>query len=314
MGRKRKGLPVSGWVIVDKPVGTGSTPVVNQIKRYFNAQKAGHGGTLDPFASGLLPIGLGEATKTMPYVMDGLKAYEFTIRWGIQTDTLDLDGEEVARSDTRPERAEIEAALGQFIGDIEQVPPAYSAIKIDGKRAYDLARSGEDVALEPRLVEILTLDLVDIPDRDHAVLRMSCGKGTYVRSLGRDLALALGTVGHLVQLRRTGVGPFTIDNAIPLDEFSLEEAPQNDHNPARTRHLMPLEAALGGIPALALSEEEAIRLRNGQTVSPLKKLDLDRVRDVHPGDTVLTMIAGKALALVRFDKGELQPVRVFNLK
>lgn len=314
MGRRKKGLPINGWVVVDKPPGIGSTPVVNAVKRHFNAQKAGHGGTLDPFASGILPIALGEATKTMSFVMDGTKTYEFTIRWGVETDTLDIDGEVTRESGVRPGRDAILAALDGFIGEIEQVPPAFSAIKVDGRRAYDMARNGEAVELQPRVVEILSLELLDMPDADHAVLRMSCGKGTYVRSFGRDLAEALGTVSHLAQLRRIRVGPFGDDKAVPYSQFSLEQQAESDHNPAQSGALLPLEAALDGIPALSLTESEAMRLRNGQPVSLLKKMDLDRVRDVEPGDIVLAMVAGKALALARFERGEIQPVRVFNVK
>lgn len=313
MGRKRKGDPVSGWVVVDKPTDTGSTPAVNQVRRFYNAQKAGHAGTLDPFASGILPIALGEATKTMPYVTDSTKAYEFTVAWGKQTDTLDNEGDVVETSDRRPSNAEIEAALPEFTGLIDQIPPKFSAIKIDGERAYDMARRGEDPDMQSRTVEVLDLTLVDRPDPDHAVFAMSCGKGTYVRALGRDLATALGTVGHLCQLRRTRVGPFDLTDAHPLSDFSLEAADESAHKAARERSLLPLQASLDGIPAIALSDMEAMRLRNGQAVSLLRKLDLERVRDIEQGDTALAMAADKALALVRFEKGELHPMRVFNL-
>lgn len=327
MGRKRKGDPVNGWVIVDKPAGIGSTPVVNKVRRAFNAQKAGHGGTLDPFASGVLPVALGEATKTMAHIVDGLKTYDFTVAWGTETDTLDIDGDVVATSPNRPERAAIEAALPDFIGTIEQIPPAFSAIKVDGQRAYDLARSGEQPELTPRPVEVISLDLVDMPDADHARFTMTCGKGTYVRAIGRDLAAKLGTLAHISVLRRTRVGPFRAENSVPLDEILAEttdETPQtapisldalgeNAHKAARQRHLLPLQAALDGIPAIALSETEAMRLRNGQAVSLLRKLDLERVSGIGPGDVVLATTADKALAMVRFEKGALHPVRVFNL-
>ncbi|WP_425407157.1 tRNA pseudouridine(55) synthase TruB [Hwanghaeella sp.] len=323
MGRKRKGNPVHGWVIVDKPAGIGSTPVVGKVRRYFNAQKAGHGGTLDPFASGVLPIALGEATKTMAHIVDGLKTYEFTVAWGTETDTLDIDGEVTATSPVRPTREEIEAALPGFIGTIEQIPPAFSAIKVDGQRAYDLARSGEQPELAPREVEVIDLDLIDMPDADHARFTMTCGKGTYVRAIGRDLAKKLGTVAHISLLRRTRVGPFRAENAVPLAEFdldsgentsfSLEALGENAHKAARQRHLLPLQAALDGIPAIALSEAEAMRLRNGQAVSLLRKLDLERVSGIGPGEIALATTADRALALVRFEKGALHPVRVFNL-
>ncbi len=329
MARKRKGDPVNGWVIVDKPAGIGSTPTVNQVRRSFNAKKAGHAGTLDPFASGVLPIALGEATKTMTHIVDGLKTYEFTVAWGTETDTLDIDGEPTATSPVRPDREAIEAALPEFIGSIEQIPPAYSAIKVDGKRAYDLARSGEPPELTARQVEVIDLALIDMPDADHARFVMTCGKGTYVRSIGRDLARTLGTVAHIVRLRRTRVGPFKAENAVPLAEFNpdsaketpnsqearifLEASGENAHKAARQRHLLPLQAALDGIPAIALSETEAMRLRNGQAVSLLRKLDLERVNGIGPGDIVLATLAGDALAMVRFEKGALHPVRLFNL-
>ena len=333
MARKRKGDPVNGWVIVDKPAGIGSTPAVNQVRRSFNARKAGHAGTLDPFASGVLPIALGEATKTMTHIVDGLKTYEFTVAWGTETDTLDIDGQVVATSPVRPDRAAIEAALPDFIGTIDQVPPAYSAIKVDGQRAYDLARSGETPELASRQVEVIDLALINMPDADHARFTMTCGKGTYVRAIGRDLAKKLGTVAHISLLRRTRVGPFKAENAVPLAEFTVEktdenageasfspEAPislealgENAHKAARQRHLLPLQAALDGIPAIALSEAEAMRLRNGQAVSLLRKLDLERVNGMGPGDIVLATLAGNALAMVRFEKGALHPVRLFNL-
>ena len=323
MARKRKGDPVHGWIIVDKPTGMGSTPVVNKVRRAFNAQKAGHGGTLDPFASGVLPVALGEATKTMAHIVDGLKTYEFTVAWGVETDTLDIDGEVTATTPARPERAAIEAALPAFIGIIEQIPPAYSAIKVDGQRAYDLARAGEPPELKPRDVEVFDLSLIDMPDADHARFTMTCGKGTYVRAIGRDLARALGTLAHISLLRRTRVGPFRAENAVPLAEiapespkdasFSLEASGENAHKAARQRHLLPLQAALDGIPAIVLSEAEAMRLRNGQAVSLLRKLDLERVSGIGPGEIALATSADKALALVRFEKGALHPVRVFNL-
>lgn len=323
MARKRKGDPVNGWIIVDKPEGTGSTPVVSQVRRAFNAQKAGHGGTLDPFASGVLPVALGEATKTMAHIVDGLKTYEFTVVWGAETDTLDIDGAVVSSSDVRPDRTAIEAALPAFIGAIQQIPPIYSAIKVNGQRSYDLARSGEQPELAARAVEVHSLDLLDMPDADHATFVMTCGKGTYVRAIGRDVAAKLGTVAHISRLRRTRVGPFRIENAVPLAEFGRESGPdasfslegsgENAHKAARQRHLLPLQAALDGIPAIALSEAEAMRLRNGQAVSLLRKLDLERVSGIGPGEIALALFADKALALVRFEKGALHPVRVFNL-
>ena len=299
------------------------------MRRAYNAQKAGHGGTLDPFASGVLPIALGEATKTMAHIVDGLKTYEFTVAWGAETDTLDIDGTVTATSPVRPDRAAIEAALPGFTGIIEQVPPVYSAIKVDGQRSYDLARSGEKPELAAREVEVVELKLRDVPDADHAHFEMTCGKGTYVRAIGRDLAAKLGTVAHISLLRRTRVGPFRAENAVPLAEIDPEKAEtgpnppvapillegpgENAHKAARQRHLLPLQAALDGIPAIALSETEAMRLRNGQAVSLLRKLDLERVSGIGPGGLALATAADRALALVRFEKGALHPVRVFNL-
>jgi len=308
MGRKRKGQPVHGWIILDKPERMTSTAAVAAVKRRLDAAKAGHGGTLDPFATGILPIALGEATKTVSYVVDGVKRYRFTIRWGIATDSEDRDGDVVAQSDMRPERAAIEAVLGRFIGEIEQVPPTFSAIKFDGKRAYDLARQGKAPEMPPRIVNIEELRLLEVPDADHAIFDAVCGKGTYIRALARDIALALGTVGHLVALRRTQVGPFDEKCAISLDELA-----ENMHVAAACKHLLPVETALDDIPALAVTEIEAGRLRNGQAVSLVRKGDLDRIADLEIGDTVLAMADGKPVALVRYTAGEIQPVRVLNL-
>ncbi len=310
MARKRKGLPVHGWLIFDKPAGMTSTSAVGLARRLFEAQKAGHGGTLDPFATGILPIAFGEATKTVSYVMDGDKEYRFTIRWGAETDSCDPEGKVVAESDVRPDRAAIEAVLGRFTGSIEQIPPIYSAIKIDGERAYDLARAGEVPEMKPRQVEIFELQLVDCPDQDHAVLDAVCGKGTYVRALARDIARALGTVGHVEQLRRIAVGPFGEDDAISLD--GLEEL-GNKQPDQRQEALFAVEAALDGIPAVDLTEAEAMRLRNGQAVSFLRKMDLERIGTLAEGDVVLAMADGRPLALSVFERGEMRPVRVLNI-
>lgn len=327
MGRKRKkGLPVHGWVVLDKPEGLGSTQAVGTVRRAFDARKAGHGGTLDPFATGILPIALGEATKTVPYVMDGEKSYRFTVRWGCATDTLDPEGEVVARDDHRPGEADILNALTDFRGTIDQVPPAYSAIKIDGARAYDLARAGETVEIPSRTVEIYRFDLLEILDRDHAEFVCDCGKGTYVRALARDLAHRLGTVGMVTSLRRTRVGAFLeqdavtlediSDMAVPLADISLDAHGESGHKPAQigagaVTVLLPIEAALDGIPAIALNEVETIRLRNGQSVSLLRKLDLDRISDLEPGDEVIAMHEDEAVAIALYDRGEIRPVRVF---
>ena len=311
MAKKKRGEKVDGWVILDKPDGMGSTDAVAAVRRSLNAQKAGHGGTLDPFATGLLPIALGEATKTVQYVMDGAKSYRFTVKFGEETSTLDPEGEVVRTSETRPSADEIASVLPRFLGEIEQVPPAFSALKIQGKRAYDLARAGAAVEPEPRMVRIDALRLIDVPDADHAVLEVDCGKGTYVRSLGRDIACALGTVGHLIALRRLRVGPFTETHAISLDALG-----QMGHKPAQSpgghTGLLAIEAALDGIPAMALSEAETARLRNGQPVSLLRKVDLARIADLKDGDECVATYGGIAVALARYGKGEIRPVRVLN--
>jgi len=306
MGRRKKGDAVSGWVVVDKPVGPTSTDVVTKIRRLYNAQKAGHAGTLDPLASGILPVALGEATKTVPYILDATKGYRFTIRFGVSTASDDMEGVVTGTSDKRPSAAEIEAMLPRFTGEIMQVPPAFSAIKVDGERAYDLARAGEAVTLKARAIIIHNAKLLAMPDSDHAELEISCSKGTYVRSLARDLALALGTLGHVSALRRIAHGPFREAAAIPLDKllgFS-HIPPASD---ALGAHLLPLETALDDIPALALSSDDAARLRRGQGV-------LLRGRDapIFSGP-VLATHRGDPVALTEYSQGELRPVRVFNL-
>ena len=301
MARRKKGDKIDGWVVLDKPVGLGSTPAVTRVRRLFGAQKAGHGGTLDPLASGVLPIALGEATKTVPFVMDGRKEYRFTLRFGEARSTEDAEGEVTATSDARPADEAIRAALAAFVGEIEQTPPAYSALKIDGERAYDLARAGEVVNLKPRKVMIERLELVSRPDRDHADFVVGCGKGTYIRSLGRDLALALGTVGHLSALRRTAAGPFREGAAISLSKLEAL-----GHIPALLGVLAPVATALDDIPALALTEAQADRLRQGQPVL--------LTQDALPsGALVRAELGGKLVALVQSDGTSIKPVRVFNL-
>jgi tRNA pseudouridine55 synthase len=308
MARRKKGQKVDGWVILDKPAGITSTAAVGAVKRLYDAQKAGHGGTLDPLATGILPIALGEATKTVPFVMDGEKAYRFTLKFGEARATDDAEGEVTARSDHRPSDAEIEAVLPRFLGEITQVPPAFSAIKVGGERAYDLAREGEAVELQPRTVQVHEIRLSGRPDPDRAVIAVRCGKGTYMRALARDIARALGTVGHVGDLRRLRVGPFGEEGAI-----SLESLKALGHSPAAFEHVLPIETALDDIPALALSATEAIRLRSGQPVGLLHRLDRDRIRGFHPGDMVCAMSEGRLVALTRFEAGELVPVRVMNL-
>jgi tRNA pseudouridine55 synthase len=309
MARQRKGDAVHGWVIVDKPLGMTSTSVVNVVRRLFNAQKAGHGGTLDPLASGVLPIALGEATKTVNYALHGDKAYQFTVRWGEATTTDDAEGEIIETHDSRPSKAEILAILPRFVGTIEQIPPRYSAIKINGERAYDLARQGEQVEMKSRVVEILDLSLKSIPDVDHAVFDVRCGAGTYMRSLARDLAVALGTVGHIVELRRVAAGPFVENESIPLD--FLREAAINS---TLEQHLLDTTVALDGIPALSLTEQEAQRLKQGQVLRFLSRQDQHRLVGISTDQAVfVASFQGVPVAIVCQDGPDIKPVRVLNL-
>ncbi len=305
MARRRKGLAVNGWLIFDKPQGMTSTQAVARVKRLYNASKAGHAGTLDPLATGVLPIALGEATKTVPFVMEGSKGYRFTVRFGVETDTDDAEGKMAASSDKRPTRAEIEAKLPDFTGEIDQVPPRYSALKVDGARAYDLARDEADFELAPRRVSIATLTLVDHPDADHCLLEARCGKGTYVRSLARDLGRALGSLGHVEALRRTRVGGFDEDSAVPL--ATLEALAESGGHEGLLTALRPVETALSDIPALALSGSDADRLRRGQPVL-LRGRDAPIVEGM-----VYATSRGTLVALGEVSKGELKPKRIFNL-
>jgi tRNA pseudouridine55 synthase len=305
--RKRPKRDVNGWLILDKPVGMTSTHAVSVVKRLFMAKRAGHAGTLDPLASGCLPIALGEATKTVPFVMDGRKIYHFTVQWGEERDTDDAEGRVVSESALRPAPDAIRALLPRFTGTIAQVPPRFSAIKIDGERAYDLAREGEVVELAPRPVDIHRLELVDMPDQDHAVLAAECGKGTYVRALARDLGRELGCGGHVSALRRTAVGSFTEDCTVTLE--ALQEAAQAPDGAAEklAAMLRPVEAALTALPALAVSRADAARLSRGQSV-------LLRGRDAPLMEGwVAVSTQGALLALAEVEKGELRPRRIFNL-
>jgi len=298
---KRPKQKVDGWVVLDKPLGMGSTQAVGKVRWLFAAEKAGHGGTLDPLATGVLPIALGEATKTVPFIMDGRKEYRFTLRFGEARSTDDGEGEITMTSDVRPIDQAIRATLAQFTGCIEQVPPAFSALKVDGHRAYDLARAGKTVDLKPRRVTVDRLELLTRPDGDHADFVVACGKGTYIRSLGRDLAQALGTVGYLSALRLTAVGPFREQAAISLPKLEAL-----GHIPPLLGALVPVATALDDIPALAVTTTQADRLRHGQSV-PL-------TRDAPPSGTLVRAETGsKLVALVRSDGAALQPVRVFNL-
>jgi tRNA pseudouridine55 synthase len=310
MGRRRKGEAVSGWICLDKPYDLTSTHAVSRIRRLYNAQKAGHAGTLDPLATGILPIALGEATKTVPFLVDADKAYRFTIAWGATTATLDREGEILAQSDVRPTAEAVAAALPRFVGEIEQIPPAYSAIKVDGERAYDLARAGETVELKARTVTIHSARVAEAPDADHVTLEIECGKGTYVRALVRDLADALGACGHVSDLRRTRVGRFTEESAVTL-EF-LEDL---GHKARQSEALLPVETALDDIPALAVTDEDAFRLKQGRPIVLVpRQVEAVKAR-LRPGSrTVSAMSGGMVVALCEMRAGRLEPSRVFHLE
>ncbi|PRX37615.1 tRNA pseudouridine55 synthase [Meinhardsimonia xiamenensis] len=300
MARRRKGRDISGWLVVDKPAGLTSTAVVNKVRWALQAQKAGHAGTLDPLATGILAVALGEATKTVPYVTDALKCYRFTVRWGEATNTDDAEGEVIARSDERPTAEEIEAALPAFRGEIMQVPPQFSAVKIDGERAYALAREGESPELAARPLWVESLELVDQPDADHAVFEMVCGKGGYVRAVARDLGEALGTHGHVTALRRLWSGPFEEEDAISWEELeALAQSPELD------ARLLPLEAGLAELPELRCTAEGAARLRNGNPGMVLNA-------DAEYGETAWASWQGRAVAVGTYRAGELHPTRVFR--
>jgi tRNA pseudouridine55 synthase len=316
MSRRKKGEDVSGWVVLDKPEDMTSTHAVSAVKRIFNAQKAGHAGTLDPLASGILPIALGEATKTVPWLMEAEKAYAFSIKWGASTDTQDREGKVVATSDVRPAPEAIRAALAGFVGEIEQVPPQFSAVKVDGERAYDLARAGEEVALEPRRVVVHEANLVSANDLDLAEFEVRSGKGFYIRALVRDLAAKLGAEGHVWRLRRTAVGPFSEAASVTLD--ALEDL---RHKGAASERLKPVETALADIPALAVNGEDAFKLRQGRPIvllphvmEALKPKFRDRtIAGQDASRAALALFEGKAVALGDVRAGRFQPTRVFHV-
>jgi len=307
MARRRKGRRISGWINLDKPVGLSSSKAVGAVQRVFDAAKAGHGGTLDPLATGILPIALGEATKTVSYAMEGSKSYRFTVCWGEARSTLDSEGQVTETSTVRPTEEDILRILPQFTGEIEQIPPVFSAIKIDGKRAYQLARENKEVEMKPRPVSILRLQLIETPDSDHAVFEVDCGKGTYIRSLARDIAIAAETVGYVSDLRRTRVGPFDESTAISLDKLNAL-----GHSAPPDEAILPVETVLDDIPAVALTDEEARQFRHGQSVSALVVATRSPLRDIEQGDTLCAMNGGKLVALAQFVGGEIRPVRVMN--
>jgi len=311
MSRRKKGNPVHGWVILDKPLGMGSTQAVAKVRHLFQAQKAGHAGTLDPMATGILAIALGEATKTVPYAMDSDKIYRFTAQWGESRDSDDAEGAVTGTTDARPTLEAIEAMLPRFTGTLSQVPPAYSAVRVEGVRAYDLARDGEQVTLEPRQVEVYEARLLN-RTQDAAEFEILCGKGTYVRSWVRDIALALGTLGHVTALRRTRLGPFEEKDAVALDTLTPFM-----HSPAAFAYLKPLSTALDGIPALAIGGPDTVRLRSGNPILIRANL-FAKMKDGF-GDGELSGLTvflkdedGSPVALAEIAEGELRPFRVFN--
>ena len=302
MARGKKGRPVNGWLVVDKPAGVGSTTVVNKVKWAFGAQKAGHAGTLDPAATGVLAVALGEATKTVPYVTDALKCYRFRVTLGAATTTDDAEGAVVETRAMRPTDAEIDAALVAFRGEIEQVPPQFSAVKVDGERAYDLAREGEVMDLAARPLWVERLEMIGRPDADHVDLEMVCGKGGYVRSIARDLGRALGCLGHVAWLRREWSGPFEAAEGVSLDEIDrLAKSPEID------ALLLPLELGLADLPELPCTPEGAVRLKNGNPGMVL-------AASVQYGDEAWASYQGRPVAVGIYKAGELHPSRVFNLE
>jgi tRNA pseudouridine55 synthase len=304
--RKPRGRPLDGWLIIDKPPGLTSTDVVNRVRRAFDARKAGHGGTLDPLATGVLPIAFGAATKTVPYVMDGTKLYRFTLRFGEARDTDDADGQVTATTAERPTAERIRQELAAFRGDIMQTPPAFSAVKVAGERAYDMAREGRAPVLEPRPARVDRFDLIEQPDPDHAVFEVESGKGVYMRSLARDLARACGSLGYVAVLRRLRVGPFTEARAITLDKLGAGV----DTAPASPDLLLPVETALADIPALALTETEAAGLRHGQAISLVALMGrIPRSADPS-GGLARAMAGGRVVGLCRLEDGMLRPERI----
>jgi tRNA pseudouridine55 synthase len=308
MVRRRKGEAVSGWVCLDKPLELGSTQAVSRVRRAFNAQKAGHAGTLDPLATGILPIALGEATKTVPFLMDADKAYRFTIQWGVETASFDREGAITATSDVRPSEDAVARALKRFVGEIDQIPPDYSAVKVDGARAYDLARDGVAMDLKARRVVIHDARVAGSEGPDTVDVEIECGKGVYVRALVRDLAAALGTRAHVSALRRTRVGPFTQERATALDV--LEEMCDTA---SALEVLLPVETALDDIPDLAVTTEDAFRLTQGRSIVLLPR-QVETLKAVLTASRCVSARHGtRIVALCEMRAGRLNPTRVFNL-
>jgi len=309
MGRRKSGQAISGWVCLDKPLELGSTQAVGKVRRLFDANKAGHAGTLDPLASGILPIALGEATKTVAFMMEANKTYRFVIEWGVSTDSIDKEGVEIARSDVRPTLEQVRAALPAFVGEIDQTPPRFSAIKVDGQRAYDLARDGVAFELESRRVTVHSAEATHAPDADHVEILIRTGKGVYVRSLARDLAQVLSAEGHVSVLRREQVGPFNLQNAVTLD--SLEEMV---HSGAASEGLLPVATALDDIPELAVTTEDAFSLRQGRPIVLIPRQVETLKSRLREGSTTVSAFQGQTLvALGQLRAGRFEPDRVFNL-
>lgn len=305
--RKKKGRPISGWLVLDKPYDFGSTEAVSKIRWLFKAQKAGHAGTLDPLASGMLPIALGEATKTVPYIMDGRKIYQFAVTWGEERTTDDLEGEVIEQSDARPDIGAIEAILPEFLGEISQVPPQFSAIKINGERAYDVARSGDKMDIPARDVEIFRLDIIDCEDKNVTRFEVECGKGTYVRSLARDFGRKLGCFGYVSELRRSSVLPFEQSELVPLSELiALEEIEDDAERLEKLdQYLIDTKEALTDLPHIAVSSDQATRIRNG---NPVMITGANAPINEHE---VFATDKGKLLAIGEINFGEFKPKRVF---
>ena len=311
MGRKKKGNVVNGWLNIDKPYGMTSTQAIGRVRRVLSPQKIGHAGTLDPLATGVLPIAMGEATKTIPYIQDAIKTYTFTVVWGERRSTDDAEGDITAKSDKRPSQKDILNALPSFIGEIDQTPPLFSAIKIDGQRAYDLARQGERPEIKSRKTYIKSFELIEAR-QDDADFRVICGKGTYVRALARDIAVKIGTLGYVSKLTREKVGVFTTESAISLDKLA-----QMEYVAALKEALQPLQIVLDDIPALSLKQEEAAMLKSGQILRLISKPDFDRLEQIGLGTTdklqALAVFQDAPVALVETKGAEVKPVRVFNL-
>jgi tRNA pseudouridine55 synthase len=305
--RKRKGDPVTGWLNLFKPVDMTSTQAVAILKRRFNAAKVGHGGTLDPLADGILPIAFGEATKTVQWAMDAEKEYVFTIRWGISTASQDAEGEATATSDARPTREAVEELLKSYVGTIEQVPPKYSAIKVDGQRAYDLAREGEDFELKPREVDVFEAAVIGMPDADHTVIHVTSGKGFYVRAMARDLAFDLGCEGHISQLRRTRVGNFGAATAVPISKIE-----ETEDKADLLALLQPVQAVLDDIPQLTITRDEAANVRQGREIQLMPHLvEQWRAERVEDDRSALVICDGHAVAMGEVRAGRFEPARVF---